>query len=182
MTFCERLYKETKEYHMIIDNHPFTKLIKTNKKAGDMYINFNKICIYQIQKYILLKDLVLQKKLIMNFELPDIFITDNLSKLVIRCGKFTIEHAYMFYLGLFSGGSILKKYIGCDHHDFLTFENPKELSNKLKAYLNANVLNEKEFISEVKDSYKLIKLCFDDFYKTFNFQTLIVGAQKLELV
>lgn len=163
MSFTERLYKETKDDHKMVDNHPFTTLIKTNEKAGDLYINFNKVCIHQIQKHIILKDLILQDQLNINCELPIIFITENLSKLLFRCSRFTVEHAYMFYLGLYLGGNILKKYISKQHHDFLTFENPKELSNNFKEYLNLNIINQDEFISQVKESYSLIKLCFDEF-------------------
>lgn len=73
----------------------------------------------------------------------------------------------MFLLGLISGGNILKKYIDVKYHDFLTFENPKELCIEFKKYLNENVIDEEKFINIVKNSYKLIKLCFDEFYKEF---------------
>ena len=47
--FTNLLYTETRECHFKIDNHPFSKLIKTDKNIGKIYINFNKICIDVLQ-------------------------------------------------------------------------------------------------------------------------------------
>lgn len=170
VTFTERLYKETIDDHKIVDNHKFVDMIKTDKDAGNMYINFNKICIYQIQKHILMSDTKLQQKLSIDFELCEMFITENLSTLLFRCSRFTVEHYYMFLLGLIMGGNMLKKYIDIKHHDFLTFDRPRELSKEFKDYLNKNIeeKDQTQFISDVKTSYKLIVKCFDEFYKKFD--------------
>ena len=174
-TFTERLYSETKDDHLQIDTHPFTELIKTNKDAGNLYINFNKICIYQIQKHISNNlHYTLKKKLHKNIILPDMFITHNLSKLMLMCSKYPIEHEYLFKLGLLAGGNLLKKYIDEKHHDFLTFNSEDsnfKLIKQFKTYLNDSLIDENEqelFIHIVKESYKIIKLCFDDFYYKFS--------------
>ena len=75
MTFTERLYIETKDSHKIVDKHPFVSMIRKDKIAGDMYINFNKLCINEIQNVLDLQDKVLQKKLYRDFLLPDVYIT-----------------------------------------------------------------------------------------------------------
>ena len=173
MLFTERLYKETKDDHKNVDNHPFTKLIKLNKDAGDMYINFNKMCIYQIKKHVLLHDTELQnelyKQLVFEFDFNQKYkVTENVSTLLFRCGRLTLEHAYMFILGLILGGNLLKKYISEEHHSFLTFDNPNKLSKQLKTYLNENVIDEDDFILNVKESYKLIKNIFDEYYHQLN--------------
>lgn len=162
MSFAERVYKETSLLHKEIDRHSFVSLIKVNKKAGNKYINFNKICIYIIQQYISM-DNVLFKKLYREVDIPDIFISITLTKLLNRCKKYPLEHAYQFYLGLISGGNILKKYISDEHDQFLSYEAPKKLSSEFKEYLNSNVKNQDEFIEIVKESYKLIKVLFDEF-------------------
>jgi heme oxygenase len=72
---------------------------------------------------------------------------------------------YAFYLGLLFGGNILKKMIpNKDEHDFFSFENPKQLITEFKNYLDNNVSNHDEFISNVNEVYKLIKEIFDEFY------------------
>ena len=48
MSFTNRLYAETKDSHTQVDRHPFVSMIRTNKLAGEMYVNFNKICIQEI--------------------------------------------------------------------------------------------------------------------------------------
>ena len=48
-TFTKRLYQNTKDYHQIVDSHPFVQLIRKNPNAAKLYINFNKICIYKIE-------------------------------------------------------------------------------------------------------------------------------------
>jgi hypothetical protein len=169
MDFSKRLLYETKLEHSYIDAHPFTQLIKTNKDAGNLYINFNKICIYQTQKHInhLYSNTDLQHLLYIHFALPEFYISQHLSDLIIRCNKYPLEHEYMFKLGLISGGNILKKYIDSKHHEFLTFNDSSYLLVQFKTFLNQNIIEETQqlqFIQNVQQSYKLIQLCFNDFY------------------
>ena len=163
MNFTDILFLETKEYHKQVDKHHFTYLIKNNKNAGDLYINFNKLCIYNIFKTLKIKDNILYNKLEkqFNFNLPTIKISDNFNTLLLKCQEFPLEHSYMFILGLISGGNILKKYILTEHHTFLTFE--KNLSKDFKYYLNNSIIDQKTFIQNVKNSYILIKSIFDEF-------------------
>jgi len=180
-SFCKKLYFNTKEEHSQIDKHPFTELIKTNKEAGNLYINFNKICIYQIQKCN--QHSTLQTKLYKTFNLPELYISDNLSKLIVLCNKYPLEHQYMFILGLISGGNILKKYIDEKHHEFLTFENPHELTKEFKLYLDNLIITDTQqetFINIVKESYKLIKLIFDKFYSKFKNNYIYNFEQEIE--
>jgi hypothetical protein len=163
-TFTERLYLETKESHTIVDKHPFVSLIRKNKLAGEMYINFNKICIYELQLCLKLKDVNLQSKLYRDIEQPDMYITCTLSSLLKHCKKFSLESSYQFYLGLLFGGNMLKKMLP-DYYDFLTYRDSKELITEFKDYLNNNVTDEKLFIKNVNDAYKLIKCVFDEFYE-----------------
>jgi hypothetical protein len=165
MKFTERLYLETKEAHKTVDSHPFVSLIRTNNMAGELYINFNKICIYELQKTFKLNDVHLQARLYRDIEQPDIFINKSLNELLILCRQFPLELGYAFYLGLLFGGNILKKMIpNKDEHDFFSFENPKQLITEFKNYLDNNVSNHDEFISNVNEVYKLIKEIFDEFY------------------
>lgn len=167
MNFCKQLYLETKECHKHVDSNPFVELVKINNKAGDIYIEFNKMCINAIQTN---KDdflpLSLQQKLNRNckFKRETPFSNYEL-QLIKRCKEFPLEHSYLMYVGLLAGGNLLKKYISEEHHSFLTFENPKELIIELKTYLNENVPNElqDQFIENVKESYKLIKNIFDEY-------------------
>jgi hypothetical protein len=170
MLFTERLYKETKDDHKNVDNHPFTKLIKLNKDAGDMYINFNKMCINAIQAQVNCLPISLQKKLDRNCESKwQRTCSDYELQLIKRCQEFPLEHSYLLNLGLILGGNLLKKYISKDHHSFLTFENSKELSLEFKTYLNNNVYidYQDEFIENVKESYRLIKNIFDEYFLDF---------------
>ena len=50
MKFTERLYLETKDSHKQVDNHPFVNLIRKNDIAAKLYIDLNKICIYEDNK------------------------------------------------------------------------------------------------------------------------------------
>jgi hypothetical protein len=160
MEFTRKVYLETKDSHSIVDKHPFVELIKTNEKAANMYIDFNKICIKHIQKTIstVISD-DLSKKLYRNCDNKLDIECEFMTILLNRCEKFPLEHAYMFYLGLLAGGSILKKYIPKEHDEFLTFENSKELTKEFKHFLND--YNSSEFINIVKESYSLIKNVFD---------------------
>lgn len=165
--FTERLYMETKDAHTAVDRHPFVSMIRKNKLAGEMYINFNKICIHELQQVLKLKDEELQSRLHRDIDIPDFFITSTLSRLLIHCRKYPLELEYMFKIGLIKGGNMLKKYIQ-HSHDFLTFNDPNDLFNDFKNYLNENVTNQKLFIKNVNDAYKLIKLCFDCFFNKIN--------------
>ena len=163
-TFTERLYLETKESPTVVDKHPFVSLIRKNKLAGEMYINFNKICIYELQQTLKLKDANLQTKLYRKIEQPDMYITPNLSSLLKYCRDFNLESSYQFYLGLLFGGNMLKKMLP-EHYDFLTYTESKELITEFKDYLNNHVTNQALFIKNVNDAYKLIKCVFDEFYE-----------------
>lgn len=164
--FTDRLYLETKDSHKAVDKHPFVSVIRKNKLAGEMYINFNKICIHEIQNVLTLKDEQLYNRLYRQFDIPDIFITKNLNTLLQHCRTYPLESAYQFYLGLLFGGNMLKRMIP-EHHDFLTYENHKVLIDEFKAYLCTNVKDEDEFINHVNEAYIIIKSVFDDFYNKF---------------
>lgn len=179
MDFCTRLYSETKEDHKQVDHNPFVTLIKTNSDAGRNYMWINILCIDAIQKCLDLNDKNLQDKLYRKSGyIPGTFMTSKLQELIIRCEHYPLEHSYMFYLGIISGGSILKKYIiekyhyheylTLDFHKYLTYDNPKKLSLEFKKYLNENVHIDQQdsFIKNVKYSYKLIKEIFDGQYKS----------------
>lgn len=97
--------------------------------------------------------------------ITNIKISKNMTELLDRCEKYPLEHSYMFYLGLLSGGSILKKYIDSDHHEFLNFCDPKDLSREFKNFITKSIhqhYNIDYFISIVNESYKLIESCFDE--------------------
>lgn len=163
MSFTDRLYKNTKDSHLAVDRHPFVALMKKDEIAGELYINFNKICIYELQQNLKLKDVNLQFRLHRDIEKPGIDINESLNELLILCKKFPLELEYMFKIGLIKGGNMLKKYIPKHAHEFLTFNNPNDLVKDFKNYLNENVSDEQLFMKNVNDAYKLIKLCFDDF-------------------
>ena len=179
MLFTERLYNENKDHHRILDTHPFTKLIKKNRDAGNVYINFNKICIHVIQKR--LDELIefdedhpfkyLYIKLFRpDLDKLDIFISSNLSILLERCEEFPLEHCYLFFLGLLMGGNILQKYLP-QHSSFLDFGSilqSKSLVEEFKQHLNNTIKTpayQECFINRVISSYKIIKIIFDDYYK-----------------
>lgn len=177
MSFTEFLFKKTCESHKTVDKHPFVSLIKDNKLASDLYIAFNKICIDETQKTLILQDINLQNKLHKNLENLEeeyinhpIFLTSSSFNILLNhCKKYPLETEYMFKLGLMKGGNILKKYVDSCHHDFLTFIDPNTLCNNFKHYLNTNIhpLEQESFIIHVNDAYKLIKLCFDDFFNVY---------------
>lgn len=170
MFFTERLYIETKQSHKAVDKHPFVSLIRKNKSAGDIYINFNKLCINEIQNVLNLQDKNLQKKLHRDFILPDVYITPIYYELLKHCNKYPVESAYQFYLGLLFGGNMLKKMLP-EHNDFLTYENSNNLITEFKLYLCKNISNiddQNEFINNVNKCYDIIKGLFDEFYETCN--------------
>ena len=174
MLFTESLFKKTHESHKIVDKHPFVSLIKDNLLASNLYINFNKICIYEIQKHLKLNDTNLQNRLHKNVEYPKNLLSDypSLNTLLTQCKTHPLETEYMFKLGLIKGGNLLKKYVHPTHHNFLTFTNPNLLCNDFKHYLNTNVpqTEQDSFIKHVNDTYNLIKLCFDDFFINCQFK------------
>jgi len=161
MKFTEQLYQETKDMHKEVDCHQFVALIRKNDIAAKLYIDLNKICIYELQKNLDLENCELQKELHREIEQPDIYINEPLNELLILCREFSLESEYMFKGGLIKGGNLLKKYVDINDHKFLTFRNPKELFNNLKDYLDENVINHDLFIKNVNNIYKQIKKCFD---------------------
>jgi hypothetical protein len=167
--FTERLYIETKDSHTAVDRHPFVSMIRKDRLAGEMYINFNKICIHELQQVLELKDKNLQSRLHRDIDIPDIFITNTLSTLLTHCRKYSLESAYQFYLGLLFGGNMLKRMLP-EYHEFLTYHDSKELVSNFKEYLCNNVKNQDQdiFIDNVNESYKLIKTLFDEFYARLN--------------
>lgn len=86
----------------------------------------------------------------------------------------SIENSYLFTFGLLYGGNILSKYMDnvfdketAEHHKmYLTFDNPTELKNEFKEYLETiSKENEDKFIKNVNKSYNLIEKIFDRFVK-----------------
>lgn len=172
MSFTDRLRLATKDSHTIVDKHPFVTMIRKNKLAGQLYINFNKICINEIQKVLLISNPTfpheLYSKLYRDMDSDETFglkQTPILDKLLDHCKKFPLESAYQYYLGLLFGGNMLKRMLP-EHQDFLTFEEPKQLINIFKTYLCENVTKKDEdyFINNVNQCYKIIKQLFDEFY------------------
>ena len=168
MKFACELFEKTKNSHKLVDKHLFIDLIRTNKTAARLYIDFNKICIYELQRVLKLEDNILQYNLFRDIQQPDIYINDNLCKLLTLCRIFPLEAEYMFKAGLIMGGNLLKKYVSVVDYDFITFNNPKKLFNNLKEYLEIHVKNKDEFIINVNKIYESIELCFDSFLKRFN--------------
>lgn len=161
MLFTDLLYINTKDTHTVVDRHPFVSKIRKSKEAGDLYINFNKICIYHLENVYNISNIddKLYRRINKNdINFPD---SDNLKELLERCERYPLEHIYMFYLGLLFGGNMLSKMLP-QHLQFLKFEEPKERIDILKKYLNDNVENTKEFINKVNVSYSIIKNVFDD--------------------
>jgi hypothetical protein len=162
--FTDRLYLETKESHTQVDRHPFVSLIRKDKVAGEMYINFNKICIHEIQNVLKLKDNNLSTKLYRDIDLQEMYISNTLFKLLNHCKTYPLESGYQFYLGLLFGGNMLKRMLP-EHTSFLTYENNKELIKEFKSYLNKNIDNQDLFIKRVNEAYILIKQLFDEYHK-----------------
>lgn len=174
--FTDRLYIETKDSHTAVDRHPFVSMIRKDKLAGEMYINFNKICIHELQQVLKLKDKNLQNKLNRDIEIPDLFITNTLSTLLQQCRKYPLESAYQFYLGLLFGGNMLKRMLP-EYHEFLTYNDSKELIHEFKTYLCENISEQDIFINNVNESYKLIKKLFDEFHTRLNNKSDIKHTQ-----
>jgi len=167
MLFTDKLYLETKNAHTIVDKHPFVFMIRNNYHAGELYINLNKICIYHIQTTLKLQNPHLYSNLYRKIErLPEIYITNTLLELIQHCKTFPLESAYQFYLGLLFGGNMLKKMLPTKHHDFLTYDNPKELISHFKTYLCNHISNTQQetFIQNVNKAYTLIAIIFDEFF------------------
>ena len=81
--------------------------------------------------------------------------------------KYPLEHSYMFYLGIMFGGNLLTKFVP-ESKDFFKFDNSSKLVKEFKDYINKTVdTKEKQdsFIKIVNDSYNIIALIFDEFYK-----------------
>jgi hypothetical protein len=169
MSFTDILALATKDSHSQVDKHLFVSMIRKNKLAGEMYINFNKICINEIQKVLKLKDINLQSNLYREFDVPEIYISPILREILIHCKTYPLESAYQFYLGLLFGGNMLKRMLP-EHNDFLTYENSKDLINNFKTYICNNVdeIERIKFIENVNLSYILIKNLFDEFYDKIN--------------
>ena len=170
MSFTDILALATKDSHSQVDKHPFVSMIRKNKLAGEMYINFNKICINEIQKVLKLKDINLQSNLYREFDVPDVKVPSViLREILIHCKSYPLESAYQFYLGLLFGGNMLKRMLP-EHNDFLTYENSKDLINNFKTYICNNVdeIERIKFIENVNLSYILIKNLFDEFYDKIN--------------
>lgn len=162
--FTDKLYLDTKESHMMVDKHPFVSLIRSSELAGELYINFNKVCIYELQKTLKLKDLDLQSRLhrdikkgLLNYDYK------GFEDLLRHCRSFPLESGYQFYLGLLFGGGMLRRMLK-GHDSFLCYMDSVCLISDFKEYLNGAVLNEGLFISRVNEGYRLIKMLFDEFY------------------
>ena len=170
MSFTDSLYLQTMESHKVVDKHPFVTLIRNNKEAGDMYVNFNKLCILEIQTVINIKDQNLYKRLHRDVIVPEIKESAAVAmpNLLKHCREYPLESAYQFYLGLLFGGSMLKKMLP-EHQDFLTYEDNKELIQDFKQYLCDNVKEPEAFIKNVKKCYELIKVLFDEFYRELKY-------------
>lgn len=159
-SFTDKLYKLTKDAHTSVDKHPFVSMIRKNKQAGEMYINFNKICIQEIQNVLYLEKLYRDIEDIQD----TINTTPTLQKLLDHCKTYPLESAYQFYLGLLFGGNMLKRMLP-DHSEFLTYDDPKELIKDFKAYLcTVPEIKQDAFIANVNACYVLIKELFDEFY------------------
>lgn len=172
--FTDKLYLDTKESHEMVDKHPFVSLIRRSGLAGELYINFNKVCIYELQKTLKLKDLDLQsrlhrdiKKESLNYEHKEHKEHKAMGDLLRHCGSFPFESAYQFYLGLLYGGGILRRMLK-GHDSFLSYTDSFCLISDFKEYLNCNVLDESLFISRVNEGYRLIKILFDEFLLIMN--------------
>ena len=176
MQFSGQIGLRTREFHSEVDKHPFIKLIDNHEKAGDLYINLNKLCILSIQKHIdsnsenfsSFQDLF--NKLYRQIGVVDMVMTPNLQLLTARCTRYPIQHAYMFYVGLLFGGSLLSKKLP-KHAEFLTFQDKSNLIKEFRSFLDTHVTEEKnqgEFINIVNESYQVIKSVFDDMYISVN--------------
>lgn len=172
MSFTDILRTITQESHKVVDNHKFVELIRTNKYSGKIYVNFNKICINVIQDTLKNEnnDLIrheFYKKMYREIAPLDFFISNNLLELLDRCEKYPLEHSYMFYLGIMFGGNLLTKFVP-ESKEFFKFENSSKLVKEFKDYINKTVdttIKQESFIKIVNESYTIISLIFNEFYK-----------------
>jgi len=162
MTFTQRLYKETFESHREVDQHPFVEMIKRDERAGEMYVNFNKLCIDEIQKVLQLDDRGLYERLYRDTRGVMSLESNAMTELLEHCRKYPLESSYQFYLGILFGGGMLKGALP-EHWEFLTYTDRKMLIVDFKSYLCKNVDDEDEFIKRVNNGYGLIKEVFDEF-------------------
>jgi len=176
MKFSEKLRIETKSTHLIVDKHPFVNLIKTNPKAGYLYMQFNKISVLELQKNILSKNELPFSKFNYKILEKDIdleLINIPYFKLFLeRCNKHYLEHFYMIQLGLLFGGNMLKKILPENEKDFFDIEGLSEkgrleLIKEFKNYLDNTIIDitdQNNFIKIVNDSYLIIKHIFDEYF------------------
>jgi hypothetical protein len=154
MLFSKVLHDSTIDNHKRVDCHPFVEMIRTDKVAGEMYINFNKMCIEVIQnnnKNEFIKELYRDTATCGKKS-----INPQLRLLLEKCENYPIEHGYMFFLGLLYGGNLLKRYLP-DHSEFLTFEDPKDKIMRFKKMLdNIKLEDQDSFVNIVNESYGLI--------------------------
>jgi dGTP triphosphohydrolase len=165
MIFTDKLRKDTMNTHRQVDRHVFVVEMKENKEKAIKYIKFNEKCIYEIQKTLEMKDNDLQNMLYRDIQNSCLNNNSlNMENLLERCRQHPLCHAYMFYLGLLSGGNLLRKYIPVEYTGLLDFqEEPQYVIQRFKTYLNTHVVDQDNFINEVNASYKLIQKCFDEF-------------------
>lgn len=172
MSFTERLSSETQESHSRVDQHPFARSIALNREAGRLYVNFNKVCIDAVQQVLsrhYKQDIF--KKLYRNTREYEVETTEenkDLLVLVERCKKFPLEHAYMFYLGLLFGGSMLKRMLKDEDQAFFEYANRKELITEFKHFLDeyiTDIQRQKQFIEQVNVSYSKIHDIFSAYLK-----------------
>lgn len=178
MKFSERLRIDTKKCHLIVDKHPFVSLIKSNAKAGYLYMQFNKICVLELQKHNFGSGLFDKFKYDISYKdiTMDIELKNKLNKLLERCNKYYLEHFYMIQLGLLFGGTMLKKILPEDEKPFfdtlsLSDKERIQLINEFKTYLDNTIKTESDqlkFITNVNDSYLIIKDIFDEFLLVLN--------------
>lgn len=173
--FTDTLRKSTHSSHQMVDKHEFVTLIRTDKCSGKIYVHFNQVCINVIQNTLkntnnkLIKT-DFYKKMYRDIEHFDFFISENLLKLLDRCEDYPLEHSYLFHLALLFGGNLLTKFLP-ESTEFFKFENGSTIIKDFKEYINKTVdTKEKQesFINIVNESYKIIELIFDDFYRKYS--------------
>ena len=175
LPFTRELSSETKNNHSKVDHHEFSRSISLNPLAGQMYVNFNKICINEIQKVLVTKGYKHQvfEQLHRNIDIDSsklvrLYACDSLNVLVNRCKDYPLEHAYMFYLGLLFGGSMLQKMLPHEDQTFFQYDNRQKLIQEFKTFLNeyiTDIQRQKQFIECVNHSYVLIYDIFSDLQK-----------------
>jgi heme oxygenase len=177
MKFSEKLRIETKSTHLAVDRHPFVNLIKTNPKAGYLYMQFNKISVLELQKNALSKTTVPFSKFNYKISDKDIEIAliniPHFKSFLERCNNYYLEHFYMIQLGLLFGGNMLKKILPENEKDFFDIEGLSdkgrlELIKEFKEYLDNNIIDiedQIDFIKIVNESYLIIKDIFDEYHK-----------------